>query len=35
MSGKVKEWLLIKKRDEFATNDFVLKTMLTPEPGKN
>ena len=26
MSGKEKEWLLIKKKDEFAEQDFVLKT---------
>lgn len=31
MSGKQKEWLLIKMKDEFAQPDFVLKTMLTPE----
>jgi bifunctional non-homologous end joining protein LigD len=30
MSGKVKEWLLIKKRDEFARDSFVMKPMLTP-----
>lgn len=29
MSGKEKEWLLIKKRDEFAEDDFQMKTMLT------
>lgn len=31
MSGKEKEWLLIKKRDEFAEDDFQIKTRLTPE----
>ena len=31
MSGKDKEWLLIKKRDEFAEDAFVMKPMLTPE----
>ena len=31
MSGKEKEWLLIKKRDDFAEDDFVTKTKLTPE----
>jgi bifunctional non-homologous end joining protein LigD len=30
MSGKEKEWLLIKKRDEFAEDDFEMKTVLTP-----
>jgi bifunctional non-homologous end joining protein LigD len=30
MSGKEKEWLLIKKKDEFAEDDFQIKTMLTP-----
>ncbi len=30
MSGKEKEWLLIKKRDGFAEDDFQIKTMLTP-----
>jgi len=30
MSGKEKEWLLIKKRDEFAGDDFEMKTVLTP-----
>ena len=30
MSGKEKEWLLMKKRDEFAEEDFQMKTMLTP-----
>ncbi len=29
MSGKKKEWLLIKKRDEFAEDDFEMKTVLT------
>jgi bifunctional non-homologous end joining protein LigD len=29
MSGKEKEWLLIKKRDEFAEDDFQMKTILT------
>jgi bifunctional non-homologous end joining protein LigD len=31
MSGKEKEWLLMKKRDEFAEDDFEMKTVLTPE----
>ena len=31
MSGRKKEWLLIKKRDDFAKDDFVMKTRLTPE----
>jgi len=31
MSGKIREWLLIKKKDAFAQNAFVMKTMLTPE----
>ena len=30
MSGKEKEWLLIKKRDEFADDGFEMKTVLTP-----
>jgi bifunctional non-homologous end joining protein LigD len=30
MSGKEKEWLLMKKRDESAEDDFRMKTMLTP-----
>jgi bifunctional non-homologous end joining protein LigD len=30
MSGKEKEWLLIKKRDEFAEDDFEMRTVLTP-----
>jgi len=30
MSGKEKEWLLMKKRDEFAEDEFQMKTMLTP-----
>lgn len=30
MSGKEKEWLLIKKRDGFAKDDFEMKTILTP-----
>ncbi len=30
MSGKEKEWLLIKKRDVFAEDDFRMKTVLTP-----
>ncbi|NJD54880.1 MAG: 3'-phosphoesterase [Nitrospirae bacterium] len=30
MSGKIKEWLLIKKRDEFARDSFVMKPVLTP-----
>jgi bifunctional non-homologous end joining protein LigD len=31
MSGKIKEWLLIKKRDDFAQDAFVIKNMLTAE----
>lgn len=31
MSGKDREWLLMKKRDQFAQDDFVMKTLLTPE----
>ncbi|MEW6107955.1 MAG: DNA polymerase ligase N-terminal domain-containing protein [Nitrospirota bacterium] len=27
MSGKEREWLLIKKRDEFADREFILKTV--------
>ena len=34
MSGKTKEWLLIKKRDDFAEEDFVMKTALTPDHQK-
>jgi bifunctional non-homologous end joining protein LigD len=30
MSGKEKEWLLMKKKDAFAKDDFNLKTVLTP-----
>lgn len=30
MSGKKKEWLLMKKRDEFAEDDFEMKIVLTP-----
>ncbi len=30
MAGKEKEWLLIKKKDQFARVDFVLKPLLTP-----
>ncbi len=30
MSGKEKEWLLMKKKDEFAEDDFQMKTVLTP-----
>lgn len=30
MSGKEKEWLLIKKRDEYAEEGFTMKTVLTP-----
>lgn len=30
MSGKEKEWLLMKKRDEFAEDDFRMRTILTP-----
>lgn len=29
MSGKEKEWLLIKKNDQFAERDFILKTVKT------
>jgi len=29
MSGKDKEWLLIKKTDKYADNNFVLKTVLS------
>ncbi len=29
MSGKEKEWLLIKKNDQFADRDFILKTVKT------
>lgn len=35
MSGKKKEWLLIKKRDRFAEDIFVIKPRLTPELRKN
>ncbi|NWF97850.1 MAG: 3'-phosphoesterase [Nitrospirae bacterium] len=31
MSGKQKEWLLIKMKDQFAQSDFVMKTALTQE----
>lgn len=31
MSGKDREWLLMKKRDQFAEDAFVMKTLLTPE----
>lgn len=31
MSGKQKEWLLIKIKDQSARPDFVMKTILTPE----
>lgn len=31
MAGKIKEWLLIKKRDEFVQDGFVTKPVLTPE----
>jgi bifunctional non-homologous end joining protein LigD len=31
MSGKQKEWLLIKKQDQFVQPDFMMKTILTPE----
>lgn len=31
MSGKIKEWLLIKKRDGFAQMAYVTETMLNPE----
>jgi bifunctional non-homologous end joining protein LigD len=30
MSGKEKEWLLIKKKDEFADRNFTLKTVKRP-----
>ncbi|KPK45662.1 MAG: 3'-phosphoesterase [Nitrospira bacterium SM23_35] len=30
MSGRKKEWLLIKKRDNFAKDNFIMKTVLTP-----
>jgi bifunctional non-homologous end joining protein LigD len=30
MSGKEKEWLLMKKRDGFAEDGFEMKTILTP-----
>ncbi len=30
MSGKEKEWLLMKKKDDFAEDDFEMKTLLTP-----
>jgi hypothetical protein len=30
MKGKDKEWLLIKKRDEYADSDFRLTTILKP-----
>jgi bifunctional non-homologous end joining protein LigD len=35
MSGKVKEWLLIKKRDGFAKMAYVTETILTPELQKH
>lgn len=31
MSGKLKEWLLMKKKDEYADDEFVMKARLTPE----
>ncbi len=31
MSGKQKEWLLIKMKDQFAQPDFIMKTVLTHE----
>jgi bifunctional non-homologous end joining protein LigD len=31
MSGKIKGWLLIKKRDSFAQMAYVTETMLNPE----
>ena len=34
MAGKIKEWLLIKKRDDFAEEDFMMKPLLTPEQQK-
>ncbi len=30
MAGRGKEWLLMKKRDEFSEDDFQMKTALTP-----
>lgn len=30
MTGKVKEWLVVNKMDEFAEDDFQIKTVLTP-----
>ncbi len=30
MSGKEKEWLLMKKKDEFAEDDYKIKTVLAP-----
>jgi len=35
MSGKIKEWLLIKKRDDFAQKAYVIETMLTAELQKS
>ncbi len=35
MLGKIKEWLLIKKRDDFAQKAYVIETMLTPELQKS
>jgi bifunctional non-homologous end joining protein LigD len=34
MSGKQKEWLLIKMKDQFAQPDFVMKTMIKNAPLK-
>ena len=34
MAGKDKKWLLMKKKDEFADYDFVMKTVLTPSLAK-
>jgi bifunctional non-homologous end joining protein LigD len=35
MTGKIKEWLLIKKRDDFAQKAYVIDTVLTPELQKS
>jgi hypothetical protein len=35
MSGKIEEWLLIKKRDDFKQEVYVIETMLTPELQKH
>lgn len=34
MAGKEKEWLLMKKRDDFAVENFLLETVLTPQVRK-